>query len=77
MKLDLRSARTGPSQTPKNIQYVSVTYADVRELRAAPAIAFSAPGRQDLPFAACKSGWRDCLPGIRPILESSFSAVSD
>jgi hypothetical protein len=24
-----------------------------------------------------KSGWRDCLPRIRPILESSFSAVSD
>jgi hypothetical protein len=46
------------------------------QLRNGAVAAFSAR-RQDLPFAVPKTGRRDCLTGMRPILKSSFSAVFD
>jgi hypothetical protein len=33
------------------------------------------PGGKICRFSPCKTGWRDCLTGIRPILENSFSAA--
>jgi hypothetical protein len=41
------------------------------------AVAAFSARRQDLPFAVPKTGRRDCLTGMRPILKSSFSAVFD
>jgi hypothetical protein len=71
MKLDLGSARIGPPRALKKVdifQYIKDWSGKRRSLGGG---AFSAR-RQDLPFAAWKRGWRDCLTRIRPILKSGF-----